>query len=83
MKYKSKRKFQSKFVVLLIEPYLNVLGLQCKPAQGVLLGFHHLNWDHELIVKVEYIWPSEATIKLIPPKCYQNKGIEFNKVKFG
>lgn len=69
--------------MLLIEPYLNVLGLQCKPAQGVLLGLHHLNWHHELIVKVEYICPGEANIKLIPPKPYQNKSLEFNKVKFG
>lgn len=82
MKYNSKKKFQSKHVVLLIEPYLNVLRLQCKPAQGVLLGFHHLNWDHEFIVKVEYIWPSEASIKLTPPKPYQYKSLEFNKVKF-
>jgi len=83
VKYHSKREFQTKLIVLLIEPYLNVLGLQCKPAQGVLLGFHHLNRDHKLIVKVEYIWPSEASIKLIPPKSYQNKSIDFNKVKFG
>lgn len=62
--------------------YLDVLGLQCKPAQGVPLGFHHLNWDHELAVKVEYIWPSEVSIKLIPPNPYQNRSLENNKVKF-
>lgn len=61
-----------------MELYLKIVGLQCKPAQGVLLGFHHLNWDHKLIVKVEYIWASEAGIKLVPPEPYKNRSLEIN-----
>lgn len=69
--------------MLLRDSYLNLLGIQCKPAQGVLISFHHLNWDHSLIVKVEYTWPCEACIKLIPPKPCKNKSFESGDVKFG